>query len=512
MTPGTTYRQVGEELEQLRGELVEEHVGHVSRKELAKWADDSVGWGRESGRNPTEYQVGVMRSVEENKLTAWRGCHSCGKEFTIGSLAVWAAYARGMKVLVVSATEQQVIGQTMTEVRRAWRDAREAHGIGGQLFQGSVRIGGEDRIIALTGSANVDALTGWHDAENGVLVAISEGQGERLEAAAYDAAFGNVTTDKGRILAAGNPVRPEGRFYEAHQKAHWNQFQTSASDTPNVKAGEMVRSGFPAPDWPKQVAREYGQESAFYRGRVEAEFPDTAEDSLINRAWIEEAFDRHREGFFEPDARRSMAVVGIDVARFGNDASVACVRRGSRVLEFRRWQGEDTKETAARALQVIREHHDPHEAPVETVVVDSVGIGAGVADQLRDELDEIRYVESDRRGRAKPRTASLTEFNAGEKAPDDDRFKRLRAQSYWHLRKRLEEERLSLPPSDELKKELLALRTKVTPDGRVALASKRAGLRGDSPDRADALSMTFRPDLDPGGSWYFYNPAPGRRR
>ena len=64
-----------------------------------------------------------------------------------------------MLVLIVSATELQVVGQTMKEVRAAWR---AAGGIG-QLFTRSVRINGEDRIIALTGGSSVDSLTplGW---------------------------------------------------------------------------------------------------------------------------------------------------------------------------------------------------------------------------------------------------------------------------------------------------------------------------------------------------------------
>lgn len=495
-----TYDAALRKAEELRGELVEEHPGRASPEELERWADDPVGWTLEAGRDPVDYQREVMRSVAENKRTAWAGCHACGKEWTIGSLAVWGAYARGMLVLVVSATEPQVLGQTMPEVRRAWRAARRAHGIGGELYQGSVRIGGEDRIVARTGSANVDALTGWHDAENGVLVLISEGQGERLEEAAYDAAEGNVTTSKGRILAAGNPVRPEGRFFEIHQRETWKHVRTSAFDTPNVKAGEQVRDGFPAPDWPEDVAREFGEDSPWYSGRVLARFPETAESSLVERQWLDRAFERHEAGRFVGDRKASSAVVAVDVARFGRDRTVVCTRNGRHVHGFETWHGLDTQETAARVLRTVREVQDTEAGPVSRVVVDTVGVGGGVADALREELPELTWTEASRRGRrVRERSPTLVEFNAGERAPDADRFRNLRSQAYWHLRERLEEGDLALPPDDGLRRELQATRTEVTSAGKVAVESKdtiKSRLGGSSPDRADALSMTFASELE----------------
>lgn len=499
-----TYDAAVQEAERLRGELVEESAGRASRSELSEWADDPVGWDVEAGRDPVDYQRAVMGSVAENKRTAWRGCHACGKDHTIGSLAVWGAYARGMLVLVVSATERQVIGQTMREVRRAWRAARGAHGIGGQLFQGSVRVGGEDRIVALTGSANVDALTGWHDAESGVLVLISEGQGERLEDAAYDAAEGNVTTRQGRILAAGNPVRPEGRFWEIHQRATWERFKTSAHDTPNVRAGEMVRPGFPAPDWPEDVAREYGRESPFYLGRVAAEFPETAEDGLVDPSWIERAVEAGRGGGIADAADGELAVVGVDVARFGSDRTVCCVRRGRAVTRFESWRGLDTRETSARVMRLVREEADGGRSPVREVVVDATAVGGGVADSLREELDDVTWYESGPRNRGlRERSPRLREFVGGERAPDADRFRNLRSQAIWTIRERLEAGELLLPDDEDLRRELLAHRYEVASDGRTAIVSKddvKARLGGASPDRVDALSMTLAPEMDRAGA------------
>ena len=211
-----------------------------------KFRDDPVAFAAGAGARPTDYQEEIMRSVVENRRTVVAGCHASGKEWAAGWVASWAHFARGMLVVVVSATERQVLGQTMREIHGAVRSAAKAYHLEAQLFTRSVRIGNEDRIVAITGGTNVDALTGWHD-PRGVLVIISEGQGERLEDSAYDAAVACATDELSRILVLGNPVRPAGRFFEINQKPGWARFKISAFDTPNVKAGRTMVPGFPSP-------------------------------------------------------------------------------------------------------------------------------------------------------------------------------------------------------------------------------------------------------------------------
>lgn len=509
-----TYSAAVREAERLRGDLVEETPGRASREELARWADDPVGWDLEAGRDPTDYQQAVMESVAVNKRTAWRGCHAAGKEFVCGSLAIWAAYARRSLVLVVSATERQAVHQTMKEVRKAWRAARKAHGIGGELYQGSVRIGGEDRVVALTGSANVDALTGWHDHENGVVVLISEGQGERLEAAAYDAAEGNVTTEQGRILAAGNPVRPSGRFYEIHQRSSWERFRTSAFDTPNVKAGEVVRPGFPAPDWPQDVAREYGEDSPFYQGRVLGEFPETSEDSLVKRSWLDRSTKVHREGALDYFADGADVVVGLDPSHKGPDATAAAIRQGRVVREIRTWTGEQTtQDVVEQTHKLLAELTGPAKPRVRELVVDSVGVGSGPADLLEASLRGRKYHHAPiSRGRHRPPVREsvirVTSFNSGRAADDSERFFNVRSAIFWAVREHLEDtEFLILPEDEKLIEELTKLRWSLTGRQAVKIEPKddlKSRLGGRSPDTADALALTFASEVVKSGKEFWF--------
>jgi hypothetical protein len=109
------------------------------------------------------------------------------------------------------------------------------------------------------------------------------------------------------------------------------------------------------------------------------------------------------------------------------------------------------------------------------LIVDEIGLGAGVLDRLR----ELGY-------RAKG-------FNGGSSPRDKDRFANLRAASYWMLREKLEAGEVALPADEGLAEELLATSWRPTSEGRVKIDAKddiRSRL-GRSPDRADAVCMAI---------------------
>lgn len=67
------------------------------------------------------------------------------------------------------------------------------------------------------------------------------------------------------------------------------------------------------------------------------------------------------------------------------------------------------------------------------------------------------------------------------------------AEAYWEFRDRLETGKVALPPEEALFDELVAIRWSTTAKGKVKIESKGdlKGRLGRSPDRADAVSMTF---------------------
>jgi len=74
--------------------------------------------------------------------------------------------------------------------------------------------------------------------------------------------------------------------------------------------------------------------------------------------------------------RDAPIVVGVDVARFGDDKSAICVRQGLHVHEIHKFQDLDTMELASQVAQV-QDAWQP-----DQTFIDIVGLGAGVYDRL----------------------------------------------------------------------------------------------------------------------------------
>lgn len=134
------------------------------------------------------------------------------------------------------------------------------------------------------------------------------------------------------------------------------------------------------PQWAEQRTKQWGRDSATYANRVLGEFHASDEDSVIPLAWVDAAIERWHEwdqaGRPEPDGRR---VLGVDVARAGNESIVLAHRLGPVIAELEIHDREDTMQTTARVQAALGE------APGGAVaVVDSVGVGGGVIDRSRE--------------------------------------------------------------------------------------------------------------------------------
>lgn len=171
--------------------------------------------------------------------------------------------------------------------------------------------------------------------------------------------------------------------------------------------------------------------------------------------------------------------VGIDVARFGDDKSVITFRRGRVLLRQVVLAKLDTAQVAGMARSEINAYG---ETP-EQIAVDTIGVGAGVADTLRawypDRIDR-------RTGR---KHCVVVDVNAASRM-SDGKWYNLRAWMWGEMREWLKT--ASLPNEIELKSDLTALRY-LFKGGELLLESKDdAKARGvRSPDRGDSLALTF---------------------
>jgi hypothetical protein len=162
-------------------------------------------------------------------------------------------------------------------------------------------------------------------------------------------------------------------------------------------------------------------------------------------------------------------IYGIDVARFGDDRTCIVKRQGQIVTEIKSWTGADLMETVGRIV-----HEAETDKPSE-ICVDSIGLGSGVADRLRELGHNVRDV------------------NVSESSAMNPQAARLRDELWLAVRDWLNQRTCKLPRSDELRQELCAPTYGFTSNGKIKVEGKsdmkRRGMR--SPDIADALCLTF---------------------
>jgi hypothetical protein len=299
-----------------------------------------------------------------------------------------------------------------------------------------------------------EALAGFHSDNLAFIVEEASG----IDDIVFETAGGALSSENSWLFLAGNPTRTSGYFYRSHHENR-DQFRTyhvSCFDSSRV-----------SPRYAEDVAREYGIDSNVYRVRVLGEFPQAEDDALIALSLVSAAVDR------EVTPSEHAVVWGLDVARFGDDTTALCKRRGNVLLEpIREWKKLDLMQTAGI---IAHEYAEARERPA-AINIDVIGLGAGVVDRLREMGLPARGV------------------NVGESpAVDPARFMRQRDELWFKCREWFESRAVTIPRDDALIAELVSPKYKLESTGKMKVESKddmkRRGVK--SPNKADALCLTF---------------------
>lgn len=307
-------------------------------------------------------------------------------------------------------------------------------------------------MSARTSSADKpEALAGVHSEH--VLLVCDEASA--IPEAVFEAAAGSMSGHAAITILIGNPTRNTGLFFKTHHQlaADWYRLHVSCLDSPLVSK-----------DFVQQIKATYGESSNAYRVRVLGEFALREDDVLIPAELVDSAMGRDVSlNTSEP------LVYGLDVARFGDDRTVLLKRQGNVVLEWKSWNGADLMETTGRVVNEAKIDN-----PAE-ICVDSIGLGAGVADRLREIGLNVRDV------------------NVSESAAMNPQATKLRDELWLGIKDYLTTRACRLPKSDELRAELVGPTYGFSSNGKIKVEGKadmkRRGMR--SPDIADALALTF---------------------
>lgn len=301
-----------------------------------------------------------------------------------------------------------------------------------------------------------EALQGIHAPH--VLILCDEASG--VEEAIFEAAVGSMSGENATSLLTSNPTKTSGFFFDTHHKLKhmWKTYHIGQKDSPRVTQ-----------DFADDVAARYGEDSNAYRVRVLGEFPKADDDTIIPFELVESALVRD---IVVPDDQR--VIWGLDVARFGDDRS-ALVQRSRFSVD---WTDEYKNLDLMALVGRVKHKYDstmPTNRP-EEILVDVIGMGAGVVDRLRELGLPVRGI------------------NVGESASMKEAYMNLRAELWFRAREWLEERSCTLAKGQEqLQTELVIPRYTFTSSGKIQAESKLdIKKRGHkSPNHADAFVLTF---------------------
>ena len=260
---------------------------------------------------------------------------------------------------------------------------------------------------------------------------------------------------QGWAVFIGTP-KGQNQFYEmyrhAEKSADWYACLYRADETGVIPTDELA-------DMKAQMT------DMEIRQELLCDFTASASDVVIPIDLVSAAAERE---LTERDVEGQPVILGVDVARFGDDRTVLCVRQGLWTRDVRTFTGLSTMEVANRVIDCINQHRP------QAVFIDAGAMGAGVIDRLR----QLQY--------------QVSEVNFGEAALSTDRYANIRAEMYFKCRDWLTSGG-ALPKNAELKTELSTVEYKFNPSGRIILEPKEKlkERTGKSPDLADALVLTF---------------------
>lgn len=428
------------------------------------YAHDSVRYVREVvGKEPYPDQVELLRAYDRGeRRIAKRSGHGVGKSACLAWIASHHILCRyPQKTVITSASAPQLWDALAAEVKSVIKGLPPALSALLEVQSEGIylKAAPDDSFISfrVSKAETPEAMAGVHS-PGSVLLMPDEASG--IPDPVFEAASGSMSGHNATTIMAGNPVRTSGFFFNAFHKnrAHWWTQHVSCVDHPNV-----------SPDFIAQMQSEYGADSNAFRVRVLGEFPTGDDDTVIPFELMEAALKR------DVYPLHVQEIWGVDCGRFGNDSSALARRKGNMLVKpIEERKGWDTMRVAGW-IKSEWDQCQPHERPSE-ILVDVIGIGAGVLDRLRELGLPARGVNV---------AESPSVFT--------DRYERLRDELWFKGRDWFEARDCNLNGDEATGAELVAVRFKYQSNGKIKVESKQdMKSRGvKSPNRADALLLTL---------------------
>jgi hypothetical protein len=465
-------------------EMSEDEYEAALTDDIAEFYDDPVGyvmyafpWGTGELKDhdgPDAWQRGQLEAMAEDLKRdpdatirdATASGHGIGKTAEVAFLILWAMSTRPQLTGVVTAnTMTQLNTKTWRELALWWKRAINTH-----WFKWSatkfwhVKHPETWYVSAIPNSEhNSEAFAGLH----GFYKLIIYDEASAIPDKIWEVTEGAMTDPRSIWCAFGNPTKNTGRFRDCFErdKKRWRTRQIDSRSCKMTNKSELA-----------EQVETYGEDSDFVRVRIRGVFPRLGSFQFISTEIVDRAILHDL-----PYEAHCMLppVLGVDVARYGDDQTVLVVRQGRKVLKVLKFRELDTMQVAREVVTVIKQFRIP------VTFVDGVGVGAGVVDRLR----MLGY--------------EVVEVNAGETAYDDETYYNKRAEMWGRMRDWLPG--ADLPDDQGMRAALIGIEFDFDDKERIRMERKKdMKRRGQaSPDEGDALAHTFAEALgDLNRGWF----------
>lgn len=444
-------------------------------------------WGKpgsplEHFSGPRKWQCEVLEDIRQyiargHKDGMYKLAVSSGRGIGKSALVAWVVYWMmstriGSSTIVTANTEQQLKSRTWAELGKWHAMSLNEHWFEKMALslkpatwfevelkkQLQLDTGYYYGQAQLWSEENPDAFAGAHNMK-GMMLIMDESSG--IPEAIWKVSEGFFTEPiKDRYwLTFSNPRNNTGAFFECFNRNR-NFWRTRQIDSRDVEGTDRAIYD--------DIIARYGDDSDEARVEVKGQFPRTGDKQFIGGDIVEQAMTRD----LHPD-RMAPLVIGVDVARSGEDDSVICFRSGrdARSIPWLTYKRCDNVELAGYVMAAIDKWNP------DAVFIDGGGPGGGVVDIIK--AHKYRVIE----------------VNFGQSASNADDYRRKREEVWYKMKEWLKTG--AIPDDKRLRDDLTGPFYSYNIKQQLALETKdemrRRGLA--SPDHADALALTFAQNI-----------------
>lgn len=477
-------------------------------------------WFKEDWVNYIEYAGGItwsgsreiIRSVQNNQLTAVQAAHGVGKTHTAAQIAVafYNLFPNG-KVITTAPTSKQVKKLLWKEINNMYRTSIiKPVGVCTQF-----EITNPDNPAHFGfgfSTDNASSAEGFHAFD--ILYIFDEAKG--IPEWMWDSARGALTEGNWRwlVISTTDGVDPGSQYYRCFQAGSaWNKIKLSAYDTPPSTGEpyqviqipdlanmakwkrvhlppEKIKIQLSGPGYIKNASdskTSWGVDSPLYVTKVLGEFASQSPDCIVKMSDIYRAFANYENEDFDRTGKKRG---GIDPAGGGKDSLVAWRGTGNHIdcqplvistpdlpaegiVKFQCDQIE--KFYNYEKKKVINTPRGPVSDPGYELKIDATGLGLAVVSEMQT------------------RGWTVIPIHFGEAASDIANFDRVPEEMWYNFAHNCPN--YSIPNNEKLLKQLVGRKAgKLTTAGKLTIETKdkyKERYGGESCDFADAIVLYF---------------------